>query len=57
MSERRAGGIDVSKQWLDVSARPGAKSERFPNTAVGQAAVVTRLQTLPEAACPQLMVV
>src|SRR3954469_23122755 len=55
MSERRAGGIDVSKQWLDVAARPGAKSERFPNTADGQAALVARLQALPEAECPQLM--
>src|SRR4051812_21231965 len=57
MSERRAGGIDVSKEGLDVAARPGAKPERFPNTAEGQAAVVAHLQGLPEAERPQLIVV
>jgi transposase len=57
MGERRAGGIDVSKRWLDVAARPAAPAERFPNTADGQAAVVAHLQALPQAQQPQLIVV
>jgi len=57
MVERRAGGIDVSKPWLDLAARPGAKSARFPNTAEGQVALVAQLQGLPAAERPALMVV
>jgi transposase len=57
MGERRAGGIDVSKRWLDVATRPSAKPERFPNTAEGQAALVAQLQTLPASARPEVMVV
>lgn len=57
MVERRAGGIDVSKRWLDVAARPEARSERFPNTAAGQAALVALVQALPEAERPQVVVV
>jgi transposase len=57
MGTRRAGGIDVSKHWLDVAARPDAPPERFPNTAAGQAAVVAHLRALPKARRPQLVVV
>lgn len=57
MVERRAGGIDVSKRWLDVAARPEAKSERFANTADGQAALVGLVRGLPEAERPQVVVV
>src|SRR5688500_15654829 len=57
MVDRRAGGIDVSKRWLDVAARPEAKSERFPNTAAGQAALVGLVQAVPEAERPQVLVV
>src|SRR4030095_733971 len=56
MGERRAGGIDVSKRWLDLAARPAAPAERFPNTADGQAAVVAHLQALPQAQQPPLIV-
>jgi transposase len=57
MSERRAGGIDVSKGWLDVAARPGHRVARFANTAVGHAEVVAHLAAVPEAARPDLLVV
>jgi transposase len=57
MGERRAGGIDVSKAWLDLAARPEAKPERFPNTAAGQAALVAHLQALPRSQRPQVVVV
>jgi transposase len=57
MDERRAGGIDVSKAWLDLAARPELRSERFPNTAAGQAALVARVQALPAAERPQMLVV
>ena len=57
MGERRAGGIDVSKHWLDVAARPTATAERFPNTAAGRAAVVAHLRALPNGQRPQLVVV
>src|SRR4051812_1803626 len=57
MGERRAGGIDVAKGWLDLAARPEAKPERFPNTAAGQAALVAHLQALPQSQRPQVMVV
>src|SRR6185503_13668405 len=57
MGERRAGGIDVSKGWLDLAARPAARPERFPNTAAGQAALVAHLQALPRTERPQVMVV
>lgn len=57
MVERRAGGIDVSKGWLDVVARPEARSERFPNTAAGQAALVALVRALPGADRPEVMVV
>jgi transposase len=57
MGERRAGGIDVSKQWLAVAVRPAATAERLPNTAAGQAAVVAHLRALPKAQRPQLVVV
>lgn len=57
MGERRAGGIDVSKQWLDLAARPEARPERFPNTAAGQAALVAHLQAIPRSRRPQLVVV
>lgn len=57
MGNLRAGGIDVSKQWLDVAARPELKPERFPNTAAGQAAVREYLQALPRAQRPRLVVV
>jgi transposase len=57
MSERRAGGIDVSKAWLDLAARPDAKAERFPNTSVGQAALVAHVQGLPPSQRPELLVV
>lgn len=57
MGERRAGGIDVSKHWLDVAARPAATAARFPNTAAGQVAVVAHLRALPKAQQPQLIVV
>jgi transposase len=57
MGERRACGIDVSKRWLDVAARPEAASARFPNTADGHAAVVAHLRALPKAGRPELVVV
>lgn len=57
MSERRAGGIDVSKAWLDLAARPDAKPERLPNTAVGQAALVAHVQGLSPSQRPELLVV
>ncbi len=57
MSERRAGGIDVSKPWLDLAARPGARVERFANTAAGHAALVAHVRALPEAERPELLVV
>jgi transposase len=57
MVERRAGGIDVSKPWLDLAARPGAPAARFPNTSDGQMALGAHLQGLPEAARPGLVVV
>jgi transposase len=57
MVERRAGGIDVSKAWLDLAARPGMEAARFPNTADGQAALVAQLRRLPDAERPSLMVV
>lgn len=57
MGERRAGGIDVSKPWLDVAARPEARPERFANTAAGQAEVVALIRALPEAERPFLIVV
>lgn len=57
MGTQRAGGIDVSKRWLDVAVRPEAKAQRFPNTAAGQAAVVAHVQVLPSAERPQVLVV
>lgn len=57
MGNRRAGGIDVSKQWLDVAARPDAPLARFPNTADGHAAVVAHLVAPPKAQRPQVIVV
>jgi transposase len=57
VSERRAGGIDVSKAWLDVAARPGRRVERFANTAAGQAEVVAHLAGLPAAERPERLVV
>jgi transposase len=57
MSERRAGGIDVSKAWLDLAARPDTQAERFPNTSVGQAALVAHVQGLPPSQRPELLVV
>lgn len=57
MVERRAGGIDVSKPWLDLAARPGARAARFPNTPGGQAALVAQLQQMAEAERPELLVV
>src|SRR4051794_5289500 len=57
MVERRAGGIDVSKPWLDLAARPGAQSARYANTADGQAALVAHLQRMPASERPELMVV
>src|SRR3954452_10823233 len=57
MGQRRACGIDVSKQWLDLAVRPAGSVERFPNTAAGQAAVVAHLRGLPRAERPQLIVV
>jgi transposase len=57
MGERRAGGIDVSKGWLDLASRPEAKPERFPNTAAGQGVLVAHLQALPPSERPQVMVV
>jgi transposase len=57
MVERRAGGIDVSKPWLDLAARPGARPARFPNTSEGQAALVARLRGMPEGERPELVVV
>jgi transposase len=53
----RAGGIDISKRWLDVAARPGHRVERFANTAAGQAEVVAHLTALPSGARPALLVV
>jgi transposase len=55
--ERRAGGIDVSKPWLDLAARPGAKAARFPNTADGQAELVAQLQGMSGSERPELLVV
>jgi transposase len=55
--ERRAGGIDVSKPWLDLAARPGAKAARFPNTADGQAELVAQLQGMSASERPELLVV
>ncbi len=57
MEERRAGGIDVAKAWLDLAARPGRQPERFPNTAAGQAALVARVQAVPAGERPQVVVV
>ena len=57
MPGQRAGGIDVSKRWLDVAARPGLQTRRLPNTEVGQATVVAHLTALPAAARPELVVV
>ena len=57
MGERRCGGIDVSKRWLDLAPSPAATSERFPNTASGQAALVAHLQGLSGAQRPGLLVV
>lgn len=57
MGERRAGGIDVSKRWLDLAARPAASVERFANTAAGQAALVAHVQGLPPVQRPELLVV
>jgi transposase len=45
--ERRAGGIDVSKPWLDVAVRPGAQAVRCSHTPDGQAALVACLPGLP----------
>jgi transposase len=57
MSERRAGGIDVSKAWLDLAVGPAAKPERFPNTAAGQAALVGHVQRPTGEQRPELLVV
>jgi transposase len=57
MGERRAGGIDVSKRWLEVATRPSATVERFPNTAAGQAALVAHLAGLPASERPEVVVV
>ena len=57
MVERRAGGVDVSKAWLDLVARPGAEVECFPNTAEGQAALVAQLQGMAASERPELVVV
>ena len=45
-------GIDVSKDHLDVAFRPVGAACRFPNTADGVAALVTRLREL----APELIV-
>jgi transposase len=57
MGARRAGGIDVSKQWLDLAASPAAKSERFANTVSGQAALVAYVQGLSTSQQPELLVI
>ena len=57
MSETRAGGIDVSKAWLDVAARPGRPVVRFANTAAGHAAVGAHLAALPVGERPEVVVV
>lgn len=57
MRGARAGGIDVSKQWLDVAARPGQRVERFANTGAGQAEVAARVSALPAEVRPELLVV
>jgi transposase len=57
MRGARAGGIDVSKRWLDVAARPEQRVERFANTAVGQAEVAAHLTALPADTRPELVVV
>jgi transposase len=57
MPGSRAGGIDVSKQWLDVAVRPGLRTVRVPNTATGQEQVVALLAALPADARPELLVV
>lgn len=57
MSEKRAGGIDVSKAWLDVATRPGRPVARFANTAAGHAEVVAHLAALPVGERPAVLVV
>jgi transposase len=57
MGQQRAGGIDVAKDWVDLAARPGAQVERFPNTAVGQAALGAQLHAIPVGEQPELLVV
>lgn len=57
MPRSRAGGIDVSKQWLDVAARPGLRTVRVPNTPPGHEQVVALLAALPTEARPELIVV
>ena len=57
MDVRRAGGIDVSKAWLDLAARPAAPLARFPNTASGQAGLVAHVRGLSRSGRPELLVV
>jgi transposase len=57
MGVRRAGGIDVSKAWLDLATGPEAKVARFPNTAPGQAELVGHVRDLAQAQRPKLLVI
>jgi transposase len=57
MRVARAGGIDVSKRWLDVAVRPEQGIERFANTVSGQAALVAHVRALPKRQRPELVVV
>lgn len=57
MGVRRAGGIDVSKAWLDLATGPEAKVVRFPNTAPGQAELVGQVRDLTQAQRPKLLVI
>jgi transposase len=57
MRVERAAGIDVSKGWLDVAVGPTGATERFPNTAAGQAALVAQVGAIPSGRRPELVVV
>ena len=57
MRVERAAGIDVAKGWLDVAVGATGATERFPNTAAGQAALTASLAALTPDQRPELVVV